>query len=363
MRTATERRALLVPVAVATGAFVLVLLDFAVVLRFDRFRSDVAAYWSDSLAWRTPYDRLHVPGYPLLLAGVRGITRGAFAPTTVMTAVTFFALLVGVVATYLATRPFASSRVAAVAAVLFALWPLVGITDVAYPIADVPAMTFLMVGLACLVHDRSVAAAFALGAAGVTHKGMWLASALVVAAYLRTQCRPRHRVLVLVAVAAAPLIALWLAGAVHHGSFSWIVSANFEAEGRSGSDLPVFDGLVGSFLFGAGAQKVKALLAAGITALGVAVMVAAIRSRASWKWYATALAAPAALLGVILNQQEIFAVVRFGRLLCFPLALLAAPYLDAVRMDRWRLAAGASVAILLGSQLAFAWYMAREFFA
>jgi hypothetical protein len=72
MRTATERRALGMPVAVAAGAFVLVLLDFAVVLRFDRFRSDVAAYWSDSLAWRTPYDKLHVPGYPLLLAGSRG---------------------------------------------------------------------------------------------------------------------------------------------------------------------------------------------------------------------------------------------------------------------------------------------------
>jgi hypothetical protein len=280
-----------------------------------------------------------------------------------MTAVTFFALLVGVVATYLATRPFASSRVAAVAAVLFAVWPLVGITDVAYPIADVPAMTFLMVGLACLVRGKPIAAAFGLGAASRDPQGHVVGLGSLGVAYVRVQRHSRHRFLLLVAIAAAPLVALWAAGVIQYRSVSWIVSANFEAEGRSGSDLPVFDGLVGSFLFGAGAQKVKALLAAGITALGVAVMVAAIRSRASWKWYATALAAPAALLGVILNQQEIFASSGFGRLLSFPLALLAAPYLVAVRMDRWRLAAGASVAILLGSQVAFAWYMAREFFA
>jgi hypothetical protein len=362
VRTVTERRALVVPVAVATAAFVLVLFDFAVVLHFDRFRSDVAAYWSDSLAWRTPYDKFHVPGYPLLLAGVRGLTGSTFAPTTVMTVVAFLALLIGVAATYLATRAFASPRVAVVAALLFALWPLVGITDAAYPIADVPAMTFLMVGLACLVRDKPIAAGFGLGAAAITHKAMWLASALLVVAYARAQPQRRQRVLLLVAIAAAPLVALWAGGAIHHRSLSWLFSANFAAEGPSRTDLPVFDGLVGSFLFGAGAQKVKALLAAGVTALGVAVIVMTIRSRTSWKWYATALAAPTALLGVILNQHEIFAVVRFGRLLCFPLALLAARYLDDVRVDRWRLGAGASVAILLGSQLAFAWYIAREFF-
>jgi hypothetical protein len=362
VRRSGERRALAVSLVVAAVAFAVVLFDFAVVLHFDRFRSDVAAYWRDSLAWTAPYDEFHVPGYPLLLAGVRGLTGSALAPTTVMTVVAFLALLIGVAATYLATRPFASPRVAAVAALLFALWPLVGITDGAYPIADVPAMTFLMVGLACLVRDKPVGAGFGLGAAAVTHKAMWLAVALLVVGYIRAQRQHRQRGVLLVAVTAAPLLALWAGGAIHHRSLSWLFSANFTAEGHSGSDLPVFDGLFGSFLFGGGAQKVKALLAAGVTTLGVAVIVMTIRSRASWKWYATALAALAALLGVVLNQHEIFAVVRFGRLLCFPLALLAARYLDDVRLDRWRLGAGASVAILFGSQLAFAWYIAREFF-
>jgi hypothetical protein len=101
----------------------------------------------------------------------------------------------------------------------------------------------------------------------------------------------------------------------------------------------------------------------GVTAFGIAVIVMTIRSKTAWEWYATSLAAPASLLGVMLAQHEIFAVVRFGRLLCFPVALLAVPYVDDFTIDKWRWIACASVALLLASQLAFAWYMAREFFA
>src|SRR5437867_2620735 len=66
----------------AVGSFLLVWCWLAVVLQFDFMRgnSDVAGYWSDSLAWRTPFNPDHVPGYPLLIALLRFLTAGRLAP-------------------------------------------------------------------------------------------------------------------------------------------------------------------------------------------------------------------------------------------------------------------------------------------
>ena len=64
---------------------------------------------------------------------------------------------------------------------------------------------------------------------------------------------------------------------------------------------------------------------------------------------------------LILNQEEIWAIVRFGRLLAVPLAMLYGTlFIRALRSNRgFVYGLGLGKAALFCSQLAFAYYIAR----
>jgi hypothetical protein len=52
----------------AVASFLVVWGWLEVVLQFRCMQSDVARYWMDSLAWRTPFNPDYAPRYPLLIA-------------------------------------------------------------------------------------------------------------------------------------------------------------------------------------------------------------------------------------------------------------------------------------------------------
>jgi hypothetical protein len=58
-------------------------------------QSDVYGYWKDSLAWRTPFNPDHVPGYPLLIALLRVLTADKIAPIVLFLGVSFCAHIAG----------------------------------------------------------------------------------------------------------------------------------------------------------------------------------------------------------------------------------------------------------------------------
>jgi hypothetical protein len=333
-------------------------------LRFDALRSDPAGYWQDSLAWSRPFHLFHVPGYPWLIAGGRALGPGA-PPLALMQAIALAALLLGAWLTYrLLLEAHVDDETAAWGALAYGLWPFVGVTYVALPVADATALAWFLAGTLALCRRRTYVAAVLLGAALITHKATWPLVMLLWAAWLITEGRPRVRQSVVASIVLLlPVAVLWAAGAAFHGSITWIVSSNLAAEVLPGGTLIVLD-WVGAAISRGGAGLVKGLIVAAIAASSAALAWASIRAstRAErpYAGYAAAISVAILVLCLSLNQHEIWAAVRFSRVLVLPIGwslLIAHP----VRSWAPRALRPVAAFALLASQLAYAWYMARVF--
>src|SRR2546425_843967 len=64
--------------------YLLYLIYLIIGLGFQMLQGDVLSYWKESLRWTTPFSTWWVPGYPLLIAAVRGISLNIFPPVAVM---------------------------------------------------------------------------------------------------------------------------------------------------------------------------------------------------------------------------------------------------------------------------------------
>src|SRR2546423_12004062 len=74
----------------------LVAIYLGLVLKFEFLRSDVLGYWNDSFDWQQPFNTFHVPGYPLIIALVRGISFSYVPPVALMMSISFAAFVIGV---------------------------------------------------------------------------------------------------------------------------------------------------------------------------------------------------------------------------------------------------------------------------
>jgi hypothetical protein len=165
-----------------------------------------------------------------------------------------------------------------------------------------------------------------------------------------------------VGIAVIPLGILWVLGWLHHDSASWLVSKNVAWEMNSTSNFPILDGMFGSMFFGGASGAVKGLLVLAMTIVTVAAAVGAWRlpSGHSTKWYSLGILVTVLVLVVVLNEREVWASIRFGRLIAIPLVWM---YGDALLESIQRSKAVGYVAIwsmigMIVSQFAFAYYMA-----
>lgn len=353
-------------VVVVVLSYALVALYLGVILHFSFLRSDPLDYWNDSLKWTRPYNSFHVPGYPWMIAAARCLTGGQASPVILMTGVNVLALVGSAVLIYqILLHDGVSNHLAALGGLLFGLWPAVGLTYSVYPLADVPAMSLLLGGLWCLQRSRVLPAAVFLGLAMLTHKAMWLfALCLVIAQLLQQGHTNLKQTMAFIAILLLPLGSVWLAGAWHHGSFTWLLERSATTDVASRGSLPVLDGLVGTLLKGGLVALVKGTLALGLASLAAWLLYLAFKLKYQGFPMAIALSVAVLVLFFVLNQHTIWAAVRFSRPLVIPL-MLAASTLPALRTPslRTRLLLAAICCGLLFSQFAFSWYTARRFFA
>jgi hypothetical protein len=346
----------------------LVLVDWfflGIVLHYDFMaQGDVFDYWQDSLNWREPYNSFHMPGYAFTIAVVRWATGGLLSPTTTMLVITLGALSLAVVAIHqlagyglVRKADFAGF----LAGGLFVLWPMVGISYVAYPIADMFGMAPLLIAIWLFLKKKSMSGGLILGLTLISHKAMWPFAGLIMVAHLanmRTKRSAAGAFLMMV-----PLTAIWILGAFHHDETFWLVSSNLDFEFKSTSSLPVLDGLVGSMLYGGVSGLVKGLMVAGIGLLALVVIVRAWKSPAEdeRRLYSLAIGVGVLALVVLLNEREAWATVRFGRLLAVPLVwYFGTSALESGASARSiRIGAIGILLCLLASQFAFSYYMAR----
>ena len=159
----------------------LVLVDWfflRIVLHYDFMaQGDVFDYWQDSLNWREPYNPFHMPGYAFTIAVLQWGTGGLLSPIITMLVITLAALSLAVVAIYqLAGHGLVRKADFAgfLAVGLFVLWPMVGISYVAYPIADMFGMAPLLIAIWLLLKKKSMSGGLVLGLTLISHKASGL---------------------------------------------------------------------------------------------------------------------------------------------------------------------------------------------
>lgn len=341
----------------------MVALYLGVLLRYDFLRSDVLGYWQDSLAWRTPFHPFHVPLYPLVIALVRGITFDVLPPVLLMMSINLGAFLASAFLIYrILQAGGASDELAAIGAFLFGLWPFVGLTYTVNPQADMPAMLFLLVGLYLLQGSRKLPAALLLGLSLVTHKATWIfVGLLTVSELLHCKEYISKRNLQFIGIILLPIGLLWTLGSFYHRSITWLFSSNLRVEVAPRS-MPLLDGLFGTFMGGGIKGLAKGMLLSSFATISTLACYASVKYRYRYFHHGVAISLAILILFLILNQREIWAAMRFSRLLVIPLVLISSNRDSFGKHLRWSLLATVVFSMLFLSQLAYAWYMARIYF-
>jgi hypothetical protein len=352
------------PTSLLIVGYAAIALFLTSVLRFDFF-PEIRGYWQDSLNWQTPFDPYHVPGYPLLVALARGITFDSLPAVPLMMGVNLIAFLVSVWLIFrLVEASGASPKQAAIGAYLFGLWPFVGLFYTVDPGADLPAIALLLGGVLAIINSKTWAGSFLLGLSLVTHKAMWPFVCFIVASevlYTRSGFVRKNRGAL--AIIFLPIFFLWLFGTFYHSSPAWIVSANVSTEIASRSTLPILDGVLGTLKRGGIKGIAKGGVIVGSSLIAILLLICSWRSRNRFSRLGAAFALASLLLFVVLNSFEIWGAVRFSRLLVLPLIWND---IEARRFDSlWKnpIALGLGLTSLIVSQFAFAWYVAKVFFA
>ena len=329
--------------------------------RYRFIGSDAYDYWLDSLTWQTPFNRFHVPLYPFLLAAGRAISPSGLPPLALMMVIVGVFFIASLGLTYKLIRMVdARPAYALWGMLLFGLWPLVGLTYVANPVADLVAITWYLAALLTLLRGRLMWAAFWLALALLTHKVMWFFGLALIWAYIRQRpCVPRSRLLVAAVLILSPVTILWLAGAAYHNSATWLLTANINEEFSSEGTLPILGGLIGTALSGSWSDVFKVMLILSVLGLTGWIIYRSTKGKHPLKPYGLAISIPLIMLALLVNQKELWVVMRFSRLLVLPLMWLWATDPPQLRIEgRYLRLVGVMIILLLvTSQFAFTWYL------
>lgn len=339
-------------------------LEYA--LSYDPFNEsgDVSDYWRNSQSWRSAFEPHHSPGYPIFIAATRAIVGNFLAQQAIMTGIVFVAFLVAVMAVFQIAKDGINSNqpwISVMAAALFVLWPMVGLTYVATPIADMFSMAPLLLGWWLLSRNRPFPASIFLGLAMFSHKGTWPFAVLLMVGYLIA-----NRTLssfIFAGVMFLPIGILWLLGTIYNDSPVWMFSADIDWSIDSSSSLPILDGILGSIMFGGFSGVGKGMIVIGEVLLALAVILRAWRlpNYDQTKWFSLAIAFAVILSILILNEKEIWATVRFGRLLALPVAMIYGGTIVRAASSNIRYVYGIVFVLfsMILSQFAFSYYMAK----
>jgi hypothetical protein len=327
------------------------LVYLTVGLRFNMLTSDVLGYWHDSLNWRAPFSTWWVPGYPLLIAAVRGITFNLVPPLGIMVGISAVAYLAAVSAVYrLALHnqfpyPF-------FLALVFALFPLEGLAGAVYPRADITAIALLLLAVLNLEKRRWTRFVIFCGAAMIVQKVMWFfVPPLLCVAFVRSK---ESRLLL--PCAFLPLAVWWVCGAIYHHDILWCMRWSCSHLLVSKSALPIMDGLITPLLSNSLAKTWKGIAIAAVTLL---IIISAYYNFRHRHWVGVCIALSLFGMVALVNSYEIWVVVRYSPVLVIPLSFVEIRFVKPSSQRYIRLVAWVMLVAFLASNLAFGFYQAR----
>lgn len=324
-------------------------------LGFNMFRSDAVAYWRNSFDWgRLLFSTAWVPGYSAAIALVRIVIFDSLPPLAVMwpLAAVFYVASINI-----AYRLFSELGVSHPwgFGLAYAVFPFVGLTGAVAPTSGSMAMTTFL--LTALAHRRQQWPQLAIyGAlALLTHKALWFFLLPLFAITLVTNRGSRRFIL----LSVIPLGLLWGAGTAYHGNAWWMMARSARQLMWSAGALPAFDGLITSLLSYSGPKLLKGVVVLGLFLLAGALLYRSLRSHF---WLGAAICVGTIAMTAVLNQHEVFAVVRFGRLLMIPVASLG---IGALGLPSYWTSRLLVAAFLLGviTNFVFALYATQFYFS
>jgi hypothetical protein len=351
---------------------------------FDFFISggDVHTYWQESLTWGSQLNPHHPPGYPLLIAIVRTLSAGLLSALAIMQSLSFLFLMGGAFLCIVLCRREGIPRLGWQAALVFIAWPFVGSLYAVYPQKDSAVLFFLILGLLLALDGRWIPAGAAWGVATWIHPLAWIfVPILLLGPWAVWIWEGKHRtsapgsirlreLAALTAAAVLPLIGFWIwKTAVTKDPFS-IITTIAGAQVVSRGSLPILDGWIGTLMDGGISGWVKVAILTLVVLLAVYTLVTVLRNRATpsngrdlfRRIFSAAIPVGILVMALLLNQHEIWAVVRFSKILILPLILQRDRLFGFVPQRFWGPAFYGLIAAGFATQVAYAWYMTNVFF-
>jgi len=137
---------------------------------------------------------------------------------------------------------------------------------------------------------------------------------------------------VLLPLAGIPLLAWIVCGAFYHEDVLWFARWGIEHLIVSKSGLPICDGIVGPFLSGSIYKMAKGVLVSATVLLSLVTFFCSCRFRF---WSGLSVSLSLILMAVVINQYEIWVVIRFSKVLVIPLAYILSQvdFRPAIRMS------------------------------
>jgi len=321
-----------------------------------------ALYDTDSKAYLAASERLdaypplELPAYPVAVALFRALLEN-MSPKTYMQGISLVAYVLSVIGVYLIFGHY-NAKLAFPGALLFALFPLEGVTLSVFP--RVNSLMYFTVVWALLLYVKGYnwAAVVAMALSLLTHKSVW-PLVLIVSLSGVYDKRLKWWFLVLISI---PLAIYWGAGALYHDDLAWLldtsVAVKFETRSES-INIPVFAGLASTFKSGLGgdlADLLKAIIVAANFVLAAFLLYSRIWADRKWL---LGIILPVLLWPIILNQGELWSSVSYTHLVVLPLVFwLERSKLAWVRSEKiWF----AILGMLTVSQFVWAIYVVHYF--
>lgn len=321
-----------------------------VTLNFDLlYSTDSKAYLFASQNLDS-FPPLELPGYPAMVA-----LCGELLPTVTtkiyMQAISLVAYILAVVGVYL-LLDHCGSVLALPGALLFALFPLEGVTLSVFPRVNSLMYSTLVLALFLYIKGYNWLTIITMALSLFTHKSVWPVIGFVgISGVFDKRLKWWHVILIFL-----PLAAYWVVGALHHSDLVWLLNTSVAVkfESRSDIDIPVFAGLMGTFKSGLNGDIADLLKAIIVTAnFTLAVLLLYSRVWSGRKWLLS-LILPALLWPIILNQGELWSSITYTHLIVLPLVFwLEQSGLAWVRSRKFWLAVLAMCAV---SQVVWAIY-------
>lgn len=343
-------------------SFAALQLYFTVSLKFDFMRSDVLWYYNDSLNWHIPFNRYHVPFYPLLIALFDFISINMLDSVSIMMIIN---LISQIMACYYAFRIillFSKNKILVFTGVTsFTFWPITGLTYSVYPLSDMLAIMLYTAGFYYLLNKREILAFSLWGICLISHKALWLFVAFGFIFYLiENKFKTPKNSLISILFLITPILILWFCGYLFHGSADWLIFSSLEIE--SDRTYFIFDGIIRSLTSGSIIAISKGIVC--IILISVNILLLFLIAKEKDLLYPISIILATLLLIAFLNETEIISAIRFSRIMIFPLIFMLSRKVKKEYSLQTILIFNTCLYILLMvTQFVFAWYIAKVFFA